>query len=140
MSNYSKMLAKKLRFWTFNKVEKNLIMFFVLFTADSSADPLLDEHFRRSLGANYQSLFKKTSPTPPPQLVTSSVSQNHHMTSRVSQNHCVTSSMKSRSPSLSPDSSSSSLKVVDPVVKAFKDDMDMEGYTGITTNFLLHLT
>ncbi|XP_040579490.2 uncharacterized protein [Lepeophtheirus salmonis] len=27
---------------------------------DSCADPLLDEHFRRSLGANYKSLFKKS--------------------------------------------------------------------------------
>jgi len=42
----------------------------------------------------------------------------------------VTSSVKRRSPSLSPDSSSSSMKLVDPVVKAFKDDMDMEGYIG----------
>jgi len=30
-----------------------------IITADSSADPLLDEHFRRSLGANYENLFKK---------------------------------------------------------------------------------
>ena len=98
------------------------------FSADSSADPLLDEHFRRSLGADYQSLFKKNSPPSPPtqHSVTSSLSaqQQQHTTG------FVTSSVKSRSPSLSPDSSSSSMKLADPVVKAFKDDMDMEGYTG----------
>lgn len=32
-----------------------------IITADTSADPLLDEHFRRSLGANYKNLFKKDS-------------------------------------------------------------------------------
>jgi len=98
-------------------IDCKLIFDFSSIAADSSADPLLDEHFRRSLGANYQSLFKK--------------SPVHHVTS--SSVPFVTSSVKSRSPSLSPDSSSSSIKVpVDSVVKAFKDDMDMEGYTGKT--------
>jgi hypothetical protein len=39
---------------------RDTLNFFI--SAESSADPLLDEHFRRSLGADYQAVFKRNSP------------------------------------------------------------------------------
>ena len=84
------------------------------FVTDSSADPLLDEHFRRSLGdQKYRSLFKKSeepAPASPPARSVSSMSPT---------------SSASSSTKVSPKSAGDP----DPV-KAFHDDMDTEGYTG----------
>jgi len=89
---------------------------------NSSADPLLDEHFRRSLGADYESLFKKKGSASPGTVNTNSESEP--------------SSTESTPPKVPQQSSSDqgqkdqedSTKVDDPV-KAFQEDMEMEGYT-----------
>ena len=101
--------------------------------SDSSADPLLDEHFRRSLGEQkYRSLFN--------------ADESHHQR-RASppvghQPGFAPPNAGAPSPTSSTPSASSSAKVspksakeptaaaaVDPV-KAFHDDMESEGYTG----------
>lgn len=89
---------------------------FFFFVVDSSADPLLDEHFRRSLGADYESLFKKKtgSESEPP-------SSTESTPPKVPQQQ----SSSDQSPKVQEDST----KVDDPV-KAFQEDMEMEGYTG----------
>jgi len=94
--------------------------FFFFFVVDSSADPLLDEHFRRSLGADYESLFKKKtgSESEPP-------SSTESTPPKVPQQQ----SSSDQSPKVQEDST----KVDDPV-KAFQEDMEMEGYTGKQEN------
>ena len=91
-----------------------LTIFF--FVVDSSADPLLDEHFRRSLGADYESLFKKKtgSESEPPSSTESTPPKVPQQQSSSDQ---------------SPKPQEDSTKVDDPV-KAFQEDMEMEGYTG----------
>ena len=86
------------------------------FVVDSSADPLLDEHFRRSLGADYESLFKKKtgSESEPPSSTESTPPKVPQQQSSSDQ---------------SPKPQEDSTKVDDPV-KAFQEDMEMEGYTG----------
>lgn len=83
---------------------------------NSSADPLLDEHFRRSLGADYESLFKKKtgSESEPP-------SSTESTPPKVPQQQQSSSDQ-------SPKPQEDSTKVDDPV-KAFQEDMEMEGYT-----------
>ncbi len=86
-----------------------------MLSTDSSADPLLDEHFRRSLGANYQSLFKRGA----------------------EKEGAASSSLPApKPPTPQPEPSEKSKedetddkKEKDPI-KAFQEDMDMEGYTG----------
>ena len=87
---------------------------------DSSADPLLDEHFRRSLGADYESLFKKKtgSESEPPSSTESTPPKVPQQQSSSDQ---------------SPKPQEDSTKVDDPV-KAFQEDMEMEGYTGKQEN------
>jgi len=99
---------------------------------DSSADPLLDEHFRRSLGEQkYRSLFNEgkglgeagRSPPSP--------------ASAPSPTSSTTSSSAKVSPKSAPPPHPHSLPVVQPSaaaaavdpVKAFHDDMESEGYT-----------
>ena len=90
---------------------------FLLILIDSSADPLLDEHFRRSLGADYESLFKKksdsesssTESTPPKVPEVNEPAKSDRVKKAIDQED--------------------STKVDDPV-KAFQEDMEMEGYTG----------
>ena len=78
---------------------------------------MLDEHFRRSLGADYESLFKKKtqgSDSEPPSSTESTPPK-------------VPQAPSDQSPKDQEDST----KVDDPV-KAFQEDMEMEGYTGNT--------
>jgi len=121
---------------------------------NSASDPLLDEHFRRSLGADYESLFKKksgdsesssasssstesTPPKVPDQVVVNSggfkPSPILKTCSEAKQNIVSSDSIKieTTSPASSNDSiprESDSTKVDDPV-KAFQEDQEMEGYT-----------
>lgn len=85
---------------------------------------MLDEHFRRSLGADYESLFtkKKAAPT----VINNSDSESSSVESTPPKsivNHHDEESKKSSS------DETDSTKVDDPV-KAFQEDMEMEGYTG----------
>ena len=112
-------------------MHKNYINF--SFIIDSSSDPLLDEHFRRSLGADYESLFKKKTSsdsesssnesTPPkvPQMTREDSKDN------TTKNNGDTSNTSKKN--LEPTKEDST-QVTDPV-KAFREDMEMEGYTGI---------
>lgn len=124
---------------------------------NSSSDPLLDEHFRRSLGADYESLFKKKSDsestqskksdsessnsiesTPSPAALTSSAkkptvvnteaNKNRDSQSKSSDSDVSKSATPNSSADTSIDQSEDSTKVEDPV-KAFQEDMEMEGYT-----------
>ena len=113
-----------------------LIDCFVL--VDSSADPLLDEHFRRSLGADYESLFKKksssnsdsesssTESTPPkvPQMPREDKDSSKDQTTTKTNNGDKNNKHVEATEDLT--------QVADPV-KAFQEDMEMEGYTGIFT-------
>ena len=83
--------------------------------SDSSADPLLDEHFRRSLGADYQNLFTK----------------NEKTSSTVDE-----SSSSSNESSLPASEAKDQGK--DNIIKAFQEDMEMEGYTGERQSDLNH--
>ena len=98
-----------------------------LFLLDSSADPLLDEHFRRSLGEQkYRSLFNEgegsgggqRSPPAQPSPTSSTTSSSAKV------------SPKSAPPAHHPQVVQPSVAAADPV-KAFHDDMESEGYTGI---------
>jgi len=111
---------------------------------NSSSDPLLDEHFRRSLGADYESLFKKksdsesssasssstesTPPKVPDQVV---VNTGTLKSSEAKLNNSSDSKKTETSSASSNDSREDSTKVDDPV-KAFQEDLEMEGYTGTT--------
>ena len=110
-----------------------LIDCFVL--VDSSADPLLDEHFRRSLGADYESLFKKktstsdsesssTESTPPkvPQMPREDKDSSKDQTTTKTNNGDKNNKHVEATEDLT--------QVADPV-KAFQEDMEMEGYTGM---------
>jgi len=119
---------------------------------NSSSDPLLDEHFRRSLGADYESLFKKKSAGPDSESSSSSSSASSNASSMMSTSMSSTESTPPKVPDQvvvnatpatssivgpakqnSSDSDSSiredsNTKVNDPV-KAFQEDLQMEGYT-----------
>ena len=122
------------------------------FFSDSSSDPLLDEHFRRSLGADYESLFKKksgdsesssasssstesTPPKVPDQIV---VNTNGKLptfkNSEAKQNNLLSSDsikIEASSAVSSNDSPNEDSTKVDDPVKAFQEDLEMEGYTGM---------
>ena len=117
----------------------------------------MDEHFRRSLGANYESLFKKKTSTgdsessstsstsinsnestPPKTVVPDQVVVNN--TNNIEKSLNRSDSKTKESPNCSGSSSSNldnnkvdSTKVDDPV-KAFQEE-EMEGYTGRSTYY-----
>lgn len=102
---------------------KSIVLKLDIFSlSDSSADPLLDEHFRRSLGADYESLFAK----------------NKNKSDSESSSVESTPPKVPESPKSSISRDSDSTKVDDPV-KAFQEDMEMEGYTGKNL-IVVHLT
>lgn len=99
---------------------------------NSSADPLLDEHFRRSLGADYESLFKKksstsdsesssTESTPPkvPQMPRQDSKDSTSNNDNKGDNNKNNKNL---------EGAKDSTQVADPV-KAFREDMELEGYT-----------
>lgn len=107
---------------------------FVFHFLDSSADPLLDEHFRRSLGSNYKSLFKnsneeKKSPEP---METNQVTSSTSMTSPVA-NIFKNEVKEEKSPREEDQErkavATSSTTAPGPV---FQEAMDMEGCSGET--------
>jgi len=101
---------------------------------NSSADPLLDEHFRRSLGADYESLFKKksssnsdsesssTESTPP------KVPQMPREDKESSKDQTTTKTNNGDKNNKHVEATEDLTQVADPV-KAFQEDMEMEGYT-----------
>jgi len=118
---------------------------------NASSDPLLDEHFRRSLGADYESLFKKktstggdsessspssstnssitesTPPKVPDQLV---VSTNiSHQTKLLNRSDTKTPTESANCSSNLQDNNKEDSTQVDDPVKAFQEDLEMEGYT-----------
>ena len=120
----------------------------------------MDEHFRRSLGADYESLFKKKSTGPDSESSSSSSSASSNASSMVSSSSSSTESTPPKVPDQvvvntstpanaggrvgqakqnSSDSDTreeDSTKVDDPV-KAFQEDLQMEGYTG---KYFLYIT
>lgn len=99
---------------------------------DSSADPLLDEHFRRSLGADYESLFTKKKAAAAPSSASTVINNSDSESSSVESTPPKVPESIVNADEESKKSSSSdtdSTKVDDPV-KAFQEDMEMEGYTG----------
>ena len=90
--------------------------------SDSSADPLLDEHFRRSLGADYESLFKKKGSTSP--------GPNTNSESEPSSTESTPPKVPQQSSSDQGQKDQEDSTKVDDPVKAFQEDMAMEGYTG----------
>lgn len=103
-----------------NNEEKRTVREITIIT-NSYADPLLDEHFRRSLGANYKSLFKKKDDEQ--QQIASSTSSPP-----VSPPNPSTSSERLQPAAEKAAKEEVEKKDADPV-KAFQEDMDMEGYT-----------
>jgi len=124
---------------------------------NASSDPLLDEHFRRSLGADYESLFKKKtstgsgdsessspssstnssinestqSPKVPDQLVVSTNISHQTFQKQLNRSDTKTSPTESAncsSSNLQDNNKEDSTQVDDPV-KAFQEDLEMEGYT-----------
>ena len=111
---------------------------------DSSADPLLDEHFRRSLGANYESLFKKksssstasdsesssTESTPPkvPQMPPKNQDSPKDSSPKTNDTNNKGDN-NDKAASDDNDSKDDATQVADPV-KAFREDMEMEGFSG----------
>lgn len=123
---------------------------------NASSDPLLDEHFRRSLGADYESLFKKktstgsgdsessspssstnssinesTPPKVPDQLVVSTNISHQTIQKQLNRSDTKTSPTESAncsSSNLQDNNKEDSTQVDDPV-KAFQEDLEMEGYT-----------
>lgn len=93
--------------------------------SDSSADPLLDEHFRRSLGANYETLFKKNSSSSCSESGSSSTESSPPKVPQL----LLTKKDSSKTESSDKSQELDPTKVPDPV-KAFREDMNMEGYTG----------
>ena len=102
--------------------------------SDSSADPLLDEHFRRSLGANYETLFKKNSSSSCSESGSSSTESSPPKVPQL----LLTKKDSSKTESSDKSQELDPTKVPDPV-KAFREDMNMEGYTGKATNRHLSL-
>lgn len=99
-----------------------------IITDSSSPDPF-DEHFRRSLGANYESLFKdkqqkRQQPSPPksPSQSTEEPMETNQVTVDKSQSQVKEDDDEEEEKV----TSSSDCKSGDPV-KAFQEDMDMEG-------------
>lgn len=87
----------------------------------------IDEHFRRSLGANYQSLFKKDkSPQP---MDTDSPPQQQPQQQQQQPSPKEDSPNSNSSAAGKVEEKQEEQKKKDPV-KAFQEDMDMEGYTG----------
>ena len=115
-----------------------------IYFLDSSADPLLDEHFRRSLGANYESLFKKksssstasdsesssTESTPPKVPQMPPKNQDSPKDSSPKTNDANNKGDNNdKATSDDNDSKDDATQVADPV-KAFRKDMEMEGFSG----------
>ena len=134
-----------------NSLNETLSLFYF---SDASSDPLLDEHFRRSLGADYESLFKKktstggdsessspssstnssitesTPPKVPDQLV---VSTNiSHQTKLLNRSDTKTPTESANCSSNLQDNNKEDSTQVDDPVKAFQEDLEMEGYTGMS--------
>ena len=117
----------------FPYMQSFLQVLFFLFLLDSSADPLLDEHFRRSLGEQkYRSLFNEGEGSgggqrSPPAAQPSPTSSTTSSSAKVSpKSHLVHALPVVVQPSVT---------AADPV-KAFHDDMESEGYTGTTKQLL----
>ena len=120
----------------------------------------MDEHFRRSLGADYESLFKKKtstgsgdsessspssstnssinestqSPKVPDQLVVSTNISHQTIQKQLNRSDTKTSPTESAncsSSNLQDNNKEDSTQVDDPV-KAFQEDLEMEGYTGMS--------
>ena len=134
-------------------------LYHCFYFSDASSDPLLDEHFRRSLGADYESLFKKKtstgsgdsessspssstnssinestqSPKVPDQLVVSTNISHQTIQKQLNRSDTKTSPTESAncSSNLQDNNKEDSTQVDDPV-KAFQEDLEMEGYTGMS--------
>ena len=128
----------------------------MFYFSDASSDPLLDEHFRRSLGADYESLFKKktstgsgdsessspssstnssinesTPPKVPDQLVVST-NISHQTQKQLNRSDTKTPTESANCSSNLQDNNKEDSTQVDDPVKAFQEDLEMEGYTGMS--------
>ena len=127
----------------------------LFYFSDASSDPLLDEHFRRSLGADYESLFKKktstggdsessspssstnssinesTPPKVPDQLVVST-NISHQTQKQLNRSDTKTPTESANCSSNLQDNNKEDSTQVDDPVKAFQEDLEMEGYTGMS--------